>query len=189
MHDLASLAEVVQGPRDLNWYFPNGHHSVPLGGQYEGRAWFPISVGGQEIDLSGVIPPGMKKAREKADSFLRELKVPANKLVLGGFSQGAMLATDVALQMQETPAGIVLMSGTLVNAEEWKTLAPKRTGLRFFQSHGVRDSVLSFANAQKLEQLLKGAGWQGQLQRFEGAHEIPPEVIIQLGAFLRKVLG
>jgi len=197
MHDLATLAEVVQAPKDTNWYFPNGPISIPLGGHYEGRAWFQISISeleksattGQPVELGTVIPPGMKKSREKAQSFLRELGVPASKLVLGGFSQGAMLATDVTMQMQERPAGLALLSGTLVNSDEWKQLAPAKAGLRFFQSHGARDGVLGFPAAQKLETLLKGAGWQGQLQRFEGGHEIPPEVIIQLGAYLRKVFA
>lgn len=197
MHDLATLAEVVQAPRDCSWYFPNGHISIPLGGHYEGRAWFPISISeleksmatGQSIDFGTVVPPGMKKAREKVSSFLAEIGVPANKLVLGGFSQGAMLATEVTMHMKEKPAGLVLMSGTLVNSDEWKTLAPQKQGLRYFQSHGVRDPVLGFAAAQRLDVLLRGAGWQGQLQRFEGAHEIPAEVLIQLGAYLRKVLA
>ncbi|MEK7356064.1 MAG: hypothetical protein AAB250_06415 [Bdellovibrionota bacterium] len=197
MHDLASLADVVQAPRDCSWYFPNGHISIPLGGQYEGRAWFPISISelekshvdGQGIDFSSVIPPGMKKARERALSLIEELKIPANRLVLGGFSQGAMLATDVTMHMKDAPAGLALLSVTLANSEEWKRLAPAKKGLRFFQSHGSRDAVLSYAAAQKLEVLLRGGGWQGQLQRFEGAHEIPSEVLIQLGAFLRKVLS
>jgi phospholipase/carboxylesterase len=197
MHDLATLAEVVQAPRGTNWYFPNGPISIPLGGHYEGRAWFQISISeleksattGQAVEFGNVIPPGMKKSREKAQAFLRELGVPASKLVLGGFSQGAMLATDLVMQMPERPAGLALLSGTLVNADEWKQLAPSKSGLRFFQSHGARDGVLSFAAAQRLETLLKSAGWQGQLQRFEGAHEIPPEVIIQLGAYLRKVFA
>lgn len=197
MHDLATLAEVVQAPKGTSWYFPNGHIGIPLGGHYEGRAWFPISVSeleksmatGVAIDFSTVVPPGMKKAREKASALVDEIAKPGQKLVLGGFSQGAMLATDVTMHMKERPAGLVLLSGTLVNSEEWKTLAPGKTGLPFFQSHGVRDGVLGFAAAQKLEMLLRGGGWQGQLLRFEGAHEIPPEVIIQLGSFLRRVLA
>ena len=196
MADLASLADVIQAPRDSNWYFPNGPISVPIGPHIEGRAWFPISISefeksaanGQPIDLSLIVPPGMKKARERAMAFIDALGVPANRLVLGGFSQGAMLATDLVLHRSETPAGLVLLSGTLVNADEWKTRAPQKSGLAFFQSHGARDSVLGFAMAQKLETLLRESGWRGRLQRFEGGHEIPSEVLIQLGGFLRQVL-
>lgn len=193
MMDLASLSQAVQAPKTTNWYFPNGHLSVPIGPHHEGRAWFPISLSelerGGNIDLSTVVPPGLKRARENALEFLQKLNVPSEKLVIGGFSQGAMLATEVMLHMEKPPAGLALLSSTLVNAESWATLAKKHPGYRFFQAHGARDQVLSFALAQKLEQVLKGAGWTGQLQRFEGGHEIPSEVLIQLGAFLRKVLA
>ncbi|MDN8836887.1 hypothetical protein Q0M54_13930, partial [Staphylococcus aureus] len=70
----------------------------------------------------------------------------------------------------------------------WSTLTKKHAGFKFFQAHGARDQVLSFALAQRLEGVLKEAGWDGHLQRFDGGHEIPFEVLIQLGAFLRKVL-
>ena len=192
MMDLASLSQAVQAPKTTNWYFPNGHLSVPLGEHYEGRAWFPISadrLAGNDVDLSTIVPPGLKRARETALDFISKLKVEPSKLMLGGFSQGAMLATEVALHMEKPPAGIALLSSTLVNSENTLTLAKKHAGLKFFQSHGSRDQVLSFALAQKLEAVLKEAGWVGQLQRFEGGHEIPSEVLIQLGAFTRKVLA
>ena len=192
MTDLAPLAGAIQAPKNSNWYFPNGHLTVPIGPHHEGRAWFPIPLAeleaGATIDLTERIPPGMKKSRENAMQFLAKLNVDPSKLVIGGFSQGAMLSTDLVLHMDKKPAGLALLSGTLVNATEWDKLAANGS-MPFFQAHGVRDQVLAYAHAQKLEQLLKKHGWQGQLQRFEGGHEIPPEVLIQLGSFLRKVLN
>ena len=192
MNDLAGLAGVIQAPKNSNWYFPNGHLSVPMGGHYEGRSWFPIPLAeleaGGTLDLTERVPPGMKKARENATQFLAKLEVDPAKLVIGGFSQGAMLATDLVLRMDQKPAGLVLMSGTLINRSEWDTLAANGK-MPFFQSHGSRDQVLSFDHASQLEKLLKKHGWPGQLQRFEGAHEIPSEVMIQIGSFLRKVLS
>ena len=194
MNDLVSLAGVVQAPRGCNWYFPNGPLSVSLGGHFEGRAWFPIPLAelqaGATIDLTELVPPGMKKARENAKQFLAKLNVAPEKLVIGGFSQGAMLATDFVLHADVKPAGLALLSGTLVNAAEWETLlSASAQKIPFFQSHGSRDQVLSFAHAQKIEVLLKKHGWPGQLQRFEGGHEIPSEVLIQLGSFIRKILA
>jgi phospholipase/carboxylesterase len=196
MNDLASLAGSIQAPKGTNFYFPNGHLSVPLGPHMEGRAWFPIRMAeieasiatGTAIDLGHVVPPGLKKARGNAMEFLKALGAPMNKLVLGGFSQGAMLATDVMLHMETPPAGLALLSGTLMCETEWKELAPKRAGFRFFQAHGAYDQVLGYPYAEKLERLLLAAGWKGKLQRFNGAHEIPSEVVIQLGSYLRQVL-
>lgn len=197
MSDLASLAGSIQAPKGTNWIFPNGHITVPLGGHYEGRAWFPLAMAeleramaaGEHVDFSQVVPPGMKRARELGLELVEKLEVPPEKLVLGGFSQGAMLATELVLNMEKPPAGLAILSGTLVNAESWRQRAAGLQGFRFFQSHGQRDSVLGFPLAKKLETLFREAGWQGQMLGFGGAHEIPPEVIIQLGAYLRKVLG
>lgn len=196
MTDLAPMAGALQGPKGTNWVFPNGHLSVPLGGHFEGRAWFPISIseleksmaGGQPLDWSALVPPGLKKARDFALEMIEKLKVPKNQLLLGGFSQGGMLATEVTLHLDERPAGLAILSGTLINAPEWSQLAKKHSGFSFFQSHGKRDGVLQHAMAVRLEKLLLESGWVGRLQSFEGAHEIPPEVIIDLGSYIRRQL-
>lgn len=194
--DLASLAQSLQAPKGTNWIFPNGHLSVALGPHMEGRAWFPISVSELEknmaagigADFSAVVPPGLKRARENVFEMLEKLGAPMNRVVLGGFSQGGMLATDVALHSDQNPAGLAILSGTLVNAPVWKELLAKHSSLDFFQSHGFHDPVLSFGMAQRLEALLIAGGWKGRLLRFEGGHEIPFEVLSQMGAYLRKVL-
>ena len=197
MSDLAPLAGALNAPKGTNFIFPNGHLTVPLGGHMEGRAWFPISISelektmseGKPVDLSAIVPPGLKRARESVLELIDQLKTPMNRLILGGFSQGGMVATEVALRLPTAPAGLAILSGTLLNAPVWTELAVQHKGAHFFQSHGVRDPVLAYSMAVKLEALLKNAGWIGQLQGFEGAHEIPPQVLINLGAFIRKRLA
>lgn len=194
--DLASLASALQAPKGTNWIFPNGHLTVPVGPHMEGRAWFPISVAelertmseGQSIDLSEITPPGLKRARENVFEMLEKLKVPMSKVVLGGFSQGAMLATEITLRSKTPPAGLGILSGTLVNASVWRDLAARREGFKFFQCHGVHDPVLSFAMAQRLEAMLVESGWQGKLVGFRGGHEIPLEVVSQFGAYIRRIV-
>lgn len=195
MGDLAPLAEVLGAPEGTNWIFPNGHLTVPLGGHYEGRAWFPISIadlektmGGSPLDWSERIPPGMNDARERAMDLLNELDVSSERLILGGFSQGAMLATEVTLNLEKPPAGLAIISGTLINAKDWKSKAEKLKGFPFFQSHGAQDPVLSFEMAARLEKLWLEAGWSGQLMKFNGGHEIPQSVLSQLGGYIRRRL-
>jgi phospholipase/carboxylesterase len=197
MTDLASLAGVIQAPKGVNWVFPNGHLRIPTSPHTEGRGWFPISISelektmaaGTGIDLSQIVPPGLKKSREAIFHLIKELGVPLDRLILGGFSQGGMLATDVAVHLPTPPRGLAILSGTLVNADQWKMLAAKHAGFEFFQSHGKYDQVLSFAMAQKLEVALRDSGWVGKLMAFDGGHEIPSEVLIQLGAYLRRRLA
>ncbi len=197
MTDLASLAAMIEAPEGTNWVFPNGHMTVKVGGYFEGRAWFPISlaelersiVTGVAVDWSERVPPGLEDTRRRVAEFIDALAVPPEKLILGGFSQGSMVAIDLVTQMERPPAGLAILSGTLINRSEWENLAPRHKGMPFFQSHGTNDPVLGFTMAQKLQRFLIDSGWKGQLIKFEGGHEIPPLVISHLNAYLRRQLS
>lgn len=191
MRDLAPLAPEIPVSRPVRWIFPNAPEVLDWGG----RAWFPIDVAafeeaqrtGQPRDLSKREPAGMAEARKALQGMIAKLAAPIESLVFMGFSQGAMMAVDLALRAEKSPAGVAILSGTLVDGKSLSELAPKKKGLPFFQSHGSVDPILGFAQALELEKGLKAAGWKGALQRFEGAHAIPGEVVSSLGAWLQAL--
>lgn len=195
-NDLFQLGEIIPLKHKANWLFPNGHLEVPIGPAWTGRAWWNIDMmeiqrameRGETRDFSNEAPPGMSKARDLAFEMIRQMKVPWNKIILGGFSQGAMLATDLYLRAPETPAGLVIMSGSLVSQDEWKPLVANRQGENFFQDHGQNDQVLGFKQAQKLETLLTQNGMKGSLMGFRGGHEIPQVVLVKISEYLNKQL-
>lgn len=194
-NDLFSLGELIPTKKTFNWLFPNGPLEVPIGPAWTGRAWWNIDMlaiqraaeRGETRDMSQEVPAGLGKAYDMTMEMIRQLKVPWNKIVLGGFSQGAMLATELYLRAPETPQGLVIMSGTLINQEEWKKHLPTRAGQRFFQSHGEMDQILGFKQAQKLETLLTQNGMKGSLMGFRGGHEIPPPVLRKIGEYLDSI--
>jgi phospholipase/carboxylesterase len=120
------------------------------------------------------------------DEAERRLGANPQATVLGGFSQGAMLACDAALRSDRPLAGLVLLSGTLLAQDEWVPLMPKRRGLPVLQSHGQADPLLPFFLAEQLRDLLSRAGLAVQWVSFRGGHEIPPSVLDRLGSFLRR---
>lgn len=188
MRDLAPLAGELPVTRPVRWFFPDGPETLEWGG----KAWFPIDTAafeeaqrtGKPRDLSGGEPAGMADARAELQAALEELAAPWESLVLMGFSQGSMMAVDLALRAPQAPAGVGILSGTLVDRKTLAKLAPKKPGLPFFQSHGSVDPILGYQQALALERELKAAGWKGSLQRFEGGHGIAPEVVASLGAWL-----
>lgn len=194
-NDLFPLGEMISTKKTYNWLFPNGPLEVPIGPAWTGRAWWNIDMmevqraaeRGEHRDFSNETPKGLTKAYEMTMEMIRQLKVPWNQIILGGFSQGAMLATELYLRAPETPKGLVIMSGSLLNQEEWKKLVPARAGQRFFQSHGEMDPVLGFKQAQKLETLLTQNGMKGSLQAFRGGHEIPSQVLMKIGDYLNSL--
>ena len=189
--DLAPLAYELSLPKPARWAFP----AAPLELDFGGRAWFHIDVPaieraqreGKSADFSRGEPSGLPAARQAAMAFLEELGVPWDKLILGGFSQGAMLAADLCLRAPSSPRGLVMLSGKLLNAAEWGKLAAGRKGTPFFMSHGSVDPILGFQGALAMEKLLKDAGWRGSLLRFEGGHAISQEVLEGLKDFLTRL--
>jgi phospholipase/carboxylesterase len=177
----------------------HGYGAEPLtlriDGIPSGRAWFPIDVealqksqmAGKALNWSAHEPHGMPEGRAAALEFLKELGVPWGKLILGGFSQGAILAVDLALRAPEAPLGLAILSGNLVNADEWRRLAADRKGLPFLQSHGLADPILGYQGALRLSELLKTAGLKGDLISFEGGHGIPVSVIEKLAQFIQSL--
>jgi phospholipase/carboxylesterase len=197
--DLVSLWRVLRAPPGTRFVFPEAPLSLAAMGMLEARAWWMIDIARfqrthtpRDVEhLMAEVPPGLAAAREQVVAMLGELDAALrpSKLVLGGFSQGAMLSVDVALRADCALAGVVVMSGALIAANEWRALAPKRSGLPVVQSHGTRDPILPYVAAERLRDLLEGAGLAHTWVPFAGEHAIPVTVADAVGAFLERTLG
>ena len=186
--DLAPLASALPLRLRPTWVFPEGPLSLGPAGWPGARAWFPIDeqsleraqFTGKPMDLAkggAGAPEHFLQASRLAGQALEALAIPWDRLILGGFSQGAMMATGL---------GLAILSGALIGSAHWEPLAASRAGLRFFQCHGGDDPLLSFNNAKALEAFLKNAGLKGELLAFEGGHGIPPEAAEGLARFIES---
>jgi phospholipase/carboxylesterase len=193
--DLVPLSQVISGK--ARYVFPAA--PLELDGYGGGRAWWLLDLARLEAELrSGVprdrrdeVPAGLHEVRGTMLRLLDQLaaRLPARKLVLGGFSQGAMLALDVALHSERAVDGLLLMSGTLVADAEWSPRMGKLAGTPIALSHGRRDAILPYAMAEVLRDKLRAAGATVDWQPFVGGHEIPPPVIDAAGRLLETVLA
>ena len=193
--DLVPLAQVLQGP--VRYVFPEA--PLELGGLYgDARAWWLLDLAaleqelnaGKPRDRSGEVPDGLPAAREKVMRLLDQVKtrlgVVDDKLVLGGFSQGAMLSVDVALHRDAPLAGLVIMSGTIIAESAWAPRMSKLSGMPVIQSHGRHDMLLPFSVAETLRDRMIAAGAKVDWHPFLGGHEIPTAVLRAVGEFLGK---
>ncbi len=197
--DLVSLWRTLAAPRGTRFVFPEA--PIDLGPRYMGgRAWWAIDLearmrrqaAGEPPDIVQV-PDGLAASRAKVTALLAEvdhvLQPPPGKLVLGGFSQGAMLSLDVALHSPSALAGLVLLSGTHIAANEWAPRFEQRRGTPVFMSHGRIDELLPFPIAEGLRDQLIAHGLPVQWVAFQGGHGIPAGVVDGVGAFLSRVLA
>jgi len=198
--DLVALWRYLKVPEEVRFLFPAAPLNLDMMGFGDAKAWWMLDMEritqaraqGQWEALSQEVPRGLPPARTQMQDVLslalETLSVPSQALVLGGFSQGAMLSTDLVLHSDIPFAGLALLSGTLIAKYEWLTRLPNRQGLPVFQSHGTDDPILAFSMAQQLRDHIQAAGLPVSWIDFPGGHEIPIQVLDGLGTFLQNVL-
>jgi phospholipase/carboxylesterase len=192
--DLVPLADMMGIP-NATWIFPDAPMEVIIAPGIYGKAWFQIDqrrlenalVSGQPLDMSSVTPNGFEAAAKMALGLFENVRSKYKKVFVGGFSQGAMLATEVALLSKNKPDGLIIYSGTLINKPRWEKLAKDAVGVPFFQSHGKNDALLGYEYAENLFNTLTDAGMNGDFFSFSGGHEIPQKVIENSGKFIKQI--
>ncbi len=106
------------------------------------------------------------------DYFKSEYKLQPSKVVIGGFSQGAILSLNAGLKMPELCDGVLMLSGLML--DDLKTMSFKQKEYpMIFISHGEEDRVIPFRHAEECAAVLRQAGITHTFRNYEGmAHSI-----------------
>jgi len=203
LHGFGSAAEhwmpytqTIAFPPTGQFLFPQAPDMVARkDGLLDGRAWWNLDLAAHRrveklgVDLTQEDPRGLERAAKLVRSSLsREGNSAASPFVLGGFSQGAMVACEVAFSSDEPLAALVILSGTPLDRAGWKSRMAKRKGLPVFMSHGRADNILPFDLAERLHAELVAAGLAVTFVPFDGGHAIPEAVVTALGEFLARII-
>jgi len=108
--------------------------------------------------------------------------VTHDKIMIAGFSQGAMTAMDVALNQppEKALAGVTMLSGAPIVVEHWaERLKLHHEGIKVFVCHGQSDMVLPFVASGWLRDLLQANGAAIQYETHPGGHELGGPAIVQ----------
>lgn len=203
--DLVGLGEELMRcqPRlmeSTQFIFPEAPLSLEEFGFYGGRAWWPLDVAklnaaiekGEFRDQRKYNPPELTEARRLLMALIEEVQgrtgLSTSRIVLGGFSQGSMLATDVALRLEKAPGALCVWSGTLLCEEQWRELAASRGPLKVLQSHGTIDPILPFEAATWLLDLFTESGFDVNFIEFDNVHTIPREGVTDFAELLVSLL-
>lgn len=192
MNDLFDLNYYIDVEGNYDFYFPDGILKLNMGMGYEGRAWFPIDMAEVEIhmrsgtfrDFSKNIPPNLENSLEVIASFIDDLFLKYDEVIIGGFSQGAMLSSLLVARFSNKINRAILFSGNLIAEEFFEGI--DLSNLRFIQSHGKQDAILGTPGARSLFSKLEEKGAKGEFIDFLGGHEIPMSVIEAAKKFLLK---
>lgn len=174
-HDLLPLAPLLHGGRALV-LCPQGRVEVPVGPGMTGFGWFPL-VPGQPPD-----PEAFRAAaadlREFLEAAVERYPVDPERLVVTGFSQGGLMAYELALRQPERFAGLAALSSwlppPLVESLE-KREAHRR--LPVLVLHGTRDPLVEVERARESREALRAFEVPLMYRELDMAHEIRPEAM------------
>jgi phospholipase/carboxylesterase len=187
--DLLGLADVLE-PHLPGAAFLAPDAPEPCRGGGFGRQWFPIPW----IDGSSeaAAAEGLAAAAEDLNGFLDarlvEEGLTADRLVLLGFSQGAMMSLHVAPRRDKEVAGIVAISGRLLRPDALAVEARVKPPVLLI--HGDQDPVVPFSDMAKAGDALVAAGFPtyGHVMKGTG-HGIAPDGLGVALQFIKERLA
>ena len=136
---------------------------------------------------------GLRKSQAQIDALIAQeiaRGVPANKIVIAGFSQGCAMALQTGLRYPEKLAGLMCLSGYLPLSE--KTEAERSSANQntpIFMAHGSADPVVVLSRAQQSREGLKQLGYDIEWHEYRMQHSVCAEEVADIGSWLRKVLS
>ncbi|WP_230264736.1 alpha/beta hydrolase [Stieleria sp. JC731] len=176
--DLASADQIVVL---LHGYGTTNQDLIPLGGIIGGdRRAFVYPNGPVEMSPGSLAwattEAEFVDSKDRVLKLIRELaeKYPQARISLGGFSQGATLSAMALTEQNHLLEHLFLYSPALAITQ---TQIAQDSKTQVLLSHGRDDSVLPFADSQKLNQWLRSRSIQVNWIPFEDGHTIPEAVL------------
>lgn len=169
--DLVPLATRFHERSPATYLLPEAPFALERGG----RAWFRRDK--KNFDQ------GLSYARALLEYCARQ--APNKRLMIGGFSQGAMLTVNLLATLPSQVVGALIFSPAFYLPTP-PPIESKRIPL--FLSHGTEDAVLPFAGGVALKEQLLSLGFAVTFVGFDGRHQIPQVVVVEASRFMQDVL-
>ena len=187
-HDFAPIVPELNIPH-TRFIFPHApHQPITMNNGYEMRAWY---------DLYGLTlqtkqdEAGMRAMQQEIESLIKTEQaqgIPADKIVLAGFSQGGAMAFFTGLRYPKKLAGILALS-TYVSLKEKLAdeahQANKDTPI--FMAHGSFDSIITLDTCLVSRRLLQDLAYRVEWHEYPMPHSVCSEEIEDIARFLKQV--
>lgn len=180
----------LSGSQPIRFIFPTAPTMpVTVNGGYVMRAWYDIF--GPDL-VRREDEPGLRASQAMVEALIAKEKargIPAERIVLAGFSQGCAMTLQTGLRHPEKLAGLMCLSGYLPLAG---TLAAEAHSANqatpVFMAHGRQDPVVVMQRAEQSRDLLNTLGYHIEWHEYQMQHSVCLEEIEDIGHWLARVL-
>ena len=191
-HDFEPIVPEVapRASRPLRFVFPHAPvRPVTLNNGWQMRAWYDVYGLTREHRQD---EQGIRASSAAVEELIRSeiaRGLPAERIVLAGFSQGGVVTLHAGLRFAERLAGLMALSCYLAlepALEAERSAANRATPI--FMAHGTADAVLPFEYGDSSRRLLQGQGQAIDWHAYPIGHGVGPDEIDDIRAFLERVL-
>ncbi|CAN7526163.1 alpha/beta hydrolase [Acidovorax sp. LjRoot194] len=193
MHGVGSNEQDLFG---LAPHIPERFHVLSLRAPFRmgpgSHAWFDFSIEpngertineAQEAQSRALVAKAIASAAE-------QLGIPPERVVVGGFSQGGIMALSLLLtQPALMQAAMVWHSRLLAQVLPLAAPPDALRGKQLWLSHGTHDNVIPLAHAQAIAQHMGPLPVAVTYREFPGAHEIRPAELSATVTWLDSLAG
>jgi phospholipase/carboxylesterase len=185
-HDFEPIVPELELEKPVRFVFPHAPiRAVTINNGMRMRAWYDIfQFGGGREDEQG-----LRASQKLVEEIVRAQGLPAEKIVLAGFSQGGAIVLQTGLRYPERLAGIMALSCYLPIAS---TVAAERAEANksapIFMAHGRYDDIIPIDRAQASRDALEKMGCKVEWHEYPMPHSVCPQEIADISAFLSRIL-
>lgn len=178
-HDLFPLPDALDPERRLLGVTPRGPLSLPPGGAH----WYRLA------GIPTPDPETFHASYAALAAFLDALPVASERVVLGGFSQGAVMSWALGLgRGRPRPAAIVALSGFLPRVEGFELDLSGLDGYPVAIAHGSLDPIIPVEFGREAAETMRRAGAAVLWRETPVAHAVDPRVLPELREFVAAAI-
>eukprot|EP01128_Nolandella_sp_AFSM9_P004429 TRINITY_DN1983_c0_g1_i1.p1 TRINITY_DN1983_c0_g1~~TRINITY_DN1983_c0_g1_i1.p1 ORF type:complete len:256 (-),score=50.53 TRINITY_DN1983_c0_g1_i1:250-936(-) len=151
-------------------------------GQYQMEGWY-----GQELDGLG---DSVHYLHNLIDQEIGN-GIDASRIIVGGFSQGAVLTASGVYSYPKEIGGAMVLAGYAPPLEDFPVpFNPESATTELFWGHGILDDRITFARGKDSYERLEKLGVKGKLHGYEGLkHSLSQQELQDMKTFFAKKIG
>ena len=154
-----------------------------------GYQWFDVAFDGDRLASRQT---GVETARPVLMEFLEAMwaqtGITPESTLLGGFSQGAMMALHTGLSMERPLMGVLAFAGAFLPPPEFGSRVHAKPPVCLI--HGEMDDVVEPARSVEADAALRAGGYDVSYHVSPGTgHSIAPDGLAFATEFIRRVAG
>ncbi len=191
-HDFEAIVPELELPSSLaiRFIFPHAPmRPITINGGMVMRGWYDIMPGEDGFsennndirDASVLIQSLIEREQERG--------IPADRIILAGFSQGGVVSLYTGLGLAQPLAGIMALSSyvpMISSMDSW--LSARAKTVPVFQAHGQYDPLISIQRAEKSRLAMNEHGIQVVWRSYPMEHSICAEEVLDISRWMTSVL-